>query len=58
MAILLPSLSVAVRRMYDVGKSGWYIPVPLYSLILILYDGQNGNNVYGNDPKKINYKLV
>lgn len=27
-------LAVAVRRMHDVGKSGWFILVPLYNLYL------------------------
>lgn len=30
----LPYISVAVRRMNDVGKSGWFIAVPIYNLIL------------------------
>ena len=33
-ALLLPYLAVAVRRMNDVGKSGWFILVPLYNFIL------------------------
>ena len=33
-ALLLPYLAVAVRRMNDVGKSGWFILVPVYNFIL------------------------
>ena len=33
---LLPTIAVAVRRMHDVGKSGWFILVPIYNLILVL----------------------
>ena len=33
-AIILPYLAVAVRRMNDVGKSGWFILIPLYNFIL------------------------
>jgi uncharacterized membrane protein YhaH (DUF805 family) len=47
---LLPSLAVAIRRMHDVGKSGWYILIPIYSLILVLTEGQKGDNQYGADP--------
>lgn len=43
-----------VRRIHDVGKSGWYILVPIYSLILTLSDGTDGDNRYGIDPKKKN----
>ena len=31
---LLPTIAVAVRRMHDVGKSGWFILVPIYNLVL------------------------
>lgn len=34
-AILLPYLAVAVRRMNDVGKSGWFILIPIYNFILL-----------------------
>jgi uncharacterized membrane protein YhaH (DUF805 family) len=35
-ALILPYLAVAVRRMNDVGKSGWFVLVPIYNLILAL----------------------
>ena len=35
LALFLPYLAVAVRRMNDVGKSGWFILVPLYNFILL-----------------------
>lgn len=34
LALLLPYLSVAARRMHDVGKSGWFILVPFYNIVL------------------------
>jgi uncharacterized membrane protein YhaH (DUF805 family) len=36
LAIFLPYLAVAVRRMNDVGKNGWFILIPVYNLILAL----------------------
>ena len=36
LVVLLPSIAVAVRRMHDVGKSGWFILIPIYNLILAL----------------------
>jgi uncharacterized membrane protein YhaH (DUF805 family) len=54
LAMMVPSLAVAVRRMHDVGKSGWYILIPVYSLILALTNGEEGTNQYGDDPKKNN----
>ena len=32
----LPYISCAARRMHDVGKSGWFMIVPFYNLILAL----------------------
>jgi len=50
-AVLLPSIAVGVRRMHDVGKSGWYILIPIYNLILAVTPGVAGSNKYGEDPK-------
>lgn len=58
LAILLPSLGVGVRRLHDVGKSGWYmlaslIPVIgwIWLLILAAQDSQPGDNQWGPNPK-------
>jgi len=48
---LLPAIAVGVRRMHDIGKSGWYILIPIYSLVLTCTDGDKGPNKYGPDPK-------
>jgi uncharacterized membrane protein YhaH (DUF805 family) len=50
-AVLIPSLAVAVRRVHDVGKSGWFILIPIYNLILFVTEGDHGPNEYGPDPK-------
>ena len=50
-AVLIPSLAVGVRRMHDVGKSGWYILIPIYSFVLAVTEGEQGENQYGKDPK-------
>jgi len=34
--LLLPYISCAARRMHDAGKSGWFMIVPFYNLILAL----------------------
>lgn len=58
LAVLLPSLAVAVRRLHDTGRSAWWLlwlllPVlgPLLLLLLLAIDGQRGDNRYGPDPK-------
>lgn len=57
LAILLPSVAVAVRRMHDLDKSGWWILivfVPILGILLMLYwfvqRGTVGPNQYGADP--------
>jgi len=50
--VLLPSIAVGVRRMHDVGKSGWFVLIPIYNLILACTEGQSGENEYGEDPKQ------
>jgi uncharacterized membrane protein YhaH (DUF805 family) len=51
LGVLIPSIAVAIRRMHDVGKSGWYILIPIYNLILACTPGVMGTNEYGPDPK-------
>ena len=52
-AVLIPSIAVAVRRMHDLGKSGWYCLIPIYNIILLCTEGEQGTNEYGPDPKNI-----
>jgi uncharacterized membrane protein YhaH (DUF805 family) len=51
LAVLIPGIAVGVRRMHDVGKSGWFLLIPIYNLVLACTDGVNGDNEYGADPK-------
>ena len=61
--ILVPTLAVGVRRLHDVGKSGWMLLVALIPLIgviwlLILFckDSHLEENKWGVNPKKkLNY---
>ena len=32
---LLPTVAVSIRRMHDVGKSGWFILIPIYNIVLL-----------------------
>ena len=36
LATIIPTIAVAIRRMHDVGKSGWFILVPIYNFILLV----------------------
>ena len=55
-AILIPSIAVGIRRMHDVNKSGWFLLIPIYNLILAATDGTKGDNKYGADPKIVDVK--
>ena len=48
----IPGLAVAVRRMHDVGKSGWYVLIPIYNIVLLASVGEEGENQYGPDPNQ------
>jgi uncharacterized membrane protein YhaH (DUF805 family) len=50
LAVLVPGIAVGVRRMHDVDKSGWYLLIPIYNLILACTPGTDGTNQYGADP--------
>jgi uncharacterized membrane protein YhaH (DUF805 family) len=50
LALLIPNLAAGVRRLHDVGKSGWFLLVPIYNLILLLSNTQPGENKWGPDP--------
>ena len=58
LAHLIPGLAVYVRRLHDVGKSGWFLFIALipfvgaiWLLILFCSDGESGDNAYGSNPK-------
>ena len=54
MVVLVPNIAVNIRRMHDVGKSGWYMLIPIYNIVLAATPGIVGENQYGSDPKKEN----
>ena len=60
LALVVPGLAVAVRRLHDIGKSGWsyfVILIPLVGAFVFLYwmliDGDAGDNAYGPNPKAL-----
>ena len=49
--LLIPSyLAVAAKRMHDVGKSGWFMLIPIYNIVLFVTDGEAAPNAYGDVP--------
>jgi len=53
LAVLIPGIAVAVRRMHDVGKDWWYMLIPIYNIILACTDSVDGPNEWGDNPKGI-----
>jgi uncharacterized membrane protein YhaH (DUF805 family) len=51
----LPSIAVAIRRVHDVDRAGWFILVPLYNLYLVLQSGDSGENRFGPPPPPSNF---
>lgn len=57
LGLIIPSISVSVRRLHDTGRSGWWYLlslVPIVSLVLIVFfvmDSQPETNQYGPNPK-------
>lgn len=52
LALLIPGIAVAVRRAHDNDKSGWFILIPIYGAIIVLFlEGTRGPNRFGPDPK-------
>ncbi len=51
LAILVPAVTLCIRRMHDVDKSGWFALSPLYNFMLAITEGTRGSNQYGPDPK-------
>ncbi|PHQ58949.1 MAG: DUF805 domain-containing protein [Maribacter sp.] len=57
LGVLIPTIAVGVRRMHDVGKSGWFLLIPFYNLYLLCTNGVVGTNEYGQDPKNPSNEL-
>ena len=57
LALLIPSLSIAARRLHDTGRTGWWqliIFIPLIGVIVLLVflvQDSHGENDYGPNPK-------
>ena len=61
-AVFLPGLAVDIRRLHDIGKSGWWYLIYLIPIIgaiwltgLMCLDSEPGENQWGENPKEIEY---
>ena len=57
LAIFIPGLAVAVRRLHDTGRNGLWLLlafVPFGGIVLLVFyllPGESGENAYGPNPK-------
>ena len=59
LAIFIPSIAVGVRRLHDIGRTGWWLLILLIPLIgfiviiiFLLQDSTPCENEYGANPKE------
>ena len=59
-AVFIPSLAIMVRRLHDIGRSGWwyfiaFVPFVggIVLLIFTFLDSEPGPNLYGPNPKGV-----
>lgn len=59
LAVFLPGLALAIRRLHDIGRTGWWmliglIPIIGWIVLLVFFvtDSQPGSNQYGPNPKE------
>jgi uncharacterized membrane protein YhaH (DUF805 family) len=65
LAILIPNISVSVRRLHDIDRTGWWILISLVPLVgwivLLVFNVQDstpGTNRYGPNPKSTEYQSM
>ena len=65
LAVFIPTLAVAFRRLHDTGKSGWWSLINLVPgigtfvfFVLLLLDSQPGENQWGPSPKAVKSELT
>lgn len=59
LALLIPGLAAAVRRLHDTGRSGWWVLIVLIPvlgaivlIVLLAMPTQGGANEYGPEPAR------
>lgn len=45
--LFIPQLAVAIRRIHDTDRSGWFYLVPFYNIVLLFLKGTPGENRFG-----------
>ena len=60
LALIVPGIACAIRRLHDQDKSGWWLLIALIPviggivlLVFMFLEGTKGDNQYGPDPKGV-----
>ncbi|MBK1617040.1 hypothetical protein CKO42_00950 [Lamprobacter modestohalophilus] len=60
LAVLIPGIAVAVRRLHDTDRTGWWvlialIPIvgPIILIFFLIQDSTAGDNRFGPNPKAV-----
>ncbi len=61
LATIIPFITVLIRRLHDIGKSGWWMFIPIVPIagfiaiiVFLVMDSSLGENKYGPNPKEPN----
>ena len=64
LGLIVPGIAVAVRRLHDTNRSGWWLLLifvpnvgPIVLLVWMCSEGTKGANKYGDEPVVENYKF-
>jgi uncharacterized membrane protein YhaH (DUF805 family) len=50
LVLAVPYISISVRRLHDVNKSGLFLAIPVFNLYLLFKKGDMGTNQFGKSP--------
>ena len=57
LGVIIPSIAALVRRLHDIGRSGWWVFIilvpligPIAILIMTVMSSYDGTNEYGSNP--------
>lgn len=60
LVFVLPSIAVTIRRLHDIGRTGWWWLIQLVPyvgtvvmIVFACFDSQPGDNKYGPNPKGV-----
>lgn len=49
-AVFIPSMAIGIRRAHDVGKSGWFLCIPIYGFVILVSASAESETPTGSPP--------